>query len=130
MWFFFQRVFLIDIKVYKIRQKGLKNIHEFYCNCIHVEIAFSWFLLQNAFILVEICFTGHIIVLSTIYRSFYIFSFNKTVTALKHRGSFLFGSVYTSIEKCHYVDHVAGKYRTTIYRRNRKFGRRSYTASI
>ena len=55
--YFSQRLFLIDIKVYKIRLKDLKKI----CTnstglCMGVEIAFSGFLLQNAFIRVKICF--------------------------------------------------------------------------
>ena len=43
--------------------------------CMHVEIAFNGFLLQNAFIRVKICFIGHIIVCPVICRSFDIFSF-------------------------------------------------------
>ena len=43
--------------------------------CMHLGIAFSRFLLQNAFIRVKVCFIGHIIVRSNICRSFDIFSF-------------------------------------------------------
>ena len=43
--------------------------------CMHVEIGFNEFLLQNAFIRVKICFNGHIIVRPIICRSLDILSF-------------------------------------------------------
>ena len=43
-----------------------------------VEIAFSRFLLQSAFIPVKICFIGHIIVRPNICRSYDFFSFSLT----------------------------------------------------
>ena len=55
---------------------------------MHVEIAF---ILQNAFIQVQICFIGHIIVPPNKCRLFdiFIFFFNNAATTLKHRGRFL-----------------------------------------
>ena len=62
--------------------------------CMHVEIDFSGFLLQNTFIRVKIGFIGHIIVRSKICRSFDIFSFfNNTGSELKHRRIFFFQNI-------------------------------------
>ena len=69
---------------------------------MHVEITFLRFVLQNSFIQVKICFIRHIIVHPNICRSFDIsrfFFFLNTATALKHRGSFFFGSVYNQESK-------------------------------
>ena len=90
----------MDIKVYRIRLNSLKKYPlillvrawtrkslsaGFFCKMLSFKLKFA---------LSDICFIRHIIIHPNICRSFHILSFfNNTATALKHRGSFFFGSV-------------------------------------